>query len=78
MLDRERIEAILIRRFPTAPAAEVAAATNAIMALAAESAAGKDGAGGRPVARFLSAESAVADDDPLLRSGADHDHGARR
>ncbi len=33
MVDRQQLEATLIRRFPKAPLAEVAAAANAIMAL---------------------------------------------
>ena len=36
MLDRQKIETILIRRFPGASHAVVAAATNAIMGLDAE------------------------------------------
>jgi hypothetical protein len=33
MIDREKVETVLQRRFPEAPLAQIAAATNAIMAL---------------------------------------------
>ncbi len=36
MLDRQKVEAILIRRFPGAPQDQVAAAANAIMGLDCE------------------------------------------
>jgi hypothetical protein len=78
VLDRQRVEAILTRRFPCATAGQVAAATNALMALAAESADATVGAFNWDVARFLSSDSARADDDPLLRPAADRDAGARR
>lgn len=78
MIDRQRVEAVLIRRFPTATSSQVAAATNAIMALAAEPADGRVGGAGWEMARFLSSDSPNAEDDPLLRTGAEHDQGARR
>ena len=77
MLDREKVEAILTRRFPAATPGQIAAATNAIMALAAgPSEVRFDDEG--PLARFLSSTSLNADADPLLRNAADRHTGARR
>jgi len=76
MLDRERVEAILMRRFPTATPGQIAAATNALMALAEEP--WPDGLAGEPLARFLSERSTSAYDDPLLRTAASRNTSARR
>jgi hypothetical protein len=77
MLDRERVEAILNRRFPTATPGQIAAATNALMALDAEPPPVRFRPT-EPLAGFLSQRSANADDDPLLRNAADRNAGTRR
>jgi len=45
MLDRQKVEVILTRRFRDAPLGDIAAAVNAIMALDALSGRGQDSAG---------------------------------